>query len=254
MESYKTLARFYDELATENDYLDYYNFIRGELASRNVKTVLDLACGTGEFSLRLARDGYGVFASDISEEMLTVADNKAGKNGVHIQFTRQDMRSFQVNTPVDSVISCFDSYNYLQSINDVASSFRCVNKALRNGGIFIFDINSKWKFEHIYGENTFVLESENTFCVWENYYNTKTKVCRFYLNIFEHDGNNTYKRLYEEQKEKCYSISSITRELKKAGFSEIEVYGGINKKVADEHRDERIYFIAKKTESGENNG
>ena len=72
-------------------------------------------------------------------------------------------------------------------------------------GVFIFDINGKSKFEGVYAENCYVMESESAFCVWQNFYNPKSKLCDFYITLFEEDQNGKYVRYDEADREKMYT-------------------------------------------------
>ncbi|MBQ9975305.1 MAG: class I SAM-dependent methyltransferase [Clostridia bacterium] len=241
-EQYTVLPEFYDRLNGEADYKAY-----AEWLSENIPkgaSVLDLGCGTGEISIALSKKGYMITGLDYSSEMLAEASQKAEKNRSDIFFTCQDMTSFSVSHLYDAVVSCFDCLNYLLSKDKLLSAFCRVYTALDNNGLFIFDMNAPAKFEKLYADNTFVIEEDGIFCVWENEYNTRSRRCKFYINIFV-ENNGAYDRYYEEQCERSYKLSDITECLDKAGFELVSITADFDGASVDEDT-ERYYFIARK--------
>lgn len=241
-EQYTILPEFYDRLNTEADYDSYVKYLLKHI-SRGA-SVLDLGCGTGEMSIALAKNGYDVTGLDISEEMLALAFDKSQRTRADVFYTCQDMSSFSVPTKFDSVISCFDSLNYLLTKDKLLSAFNCVANALKTNGLFLFDMNSPEKFTHFYANNTFVIEEDGIFCVWENDFNHKSSRCKFYINIFV-DNGKSYDRYYEEQTERSFKYSDIVNCLKKSGFELVSVAGDFSGKEIDNNT-QRFYFIVRK--------
>lgn len=241
-EQYTVLPEFYDRLNTEADYSSYIEYLASNIPSG--ADVLDLGCGTGEMAIRLSEKGYSVTALDYSSEMLSEAFSKAQKRNSEVFFTCQDMTAFSVSHLYNAAISCFDSFNYILTNDKLLAAFSNCAAALDANGLFIFDMNAPAKFENLYSDNTFVIEENGIFCVWENDYNRKSRRCRFYINIFVEEGN-AYKRYYEEQCERSYKLSDITECLDKAGFELLSVSSDFNFSPIDDTT-ERYYFIARK--------
>jgi len=250
MEQYASLAAYYDALNDTVDYDGWLEFIKKifEKNGSSPASVLDLACGTGEMSVRLAKSGYETIGIDLSCEMLTLARNKAAEQNLDILLLNQDMASFELYGTVNAVICCLDSINYLTSADDVLSCFDTVHNYLDPNGLFVFDINSEYKFKNIYSDNAYVYETENLFCTWQNYYNPKNKMCDFYLDFFvEHNG--LYERFSETQREKCYTLKQMATYLKKTNFEIIGIYSDFDFTEVDEKNQgetERFYIVCRK--------
>ena len=78
MNCYNDFAYIYDALTDDVDYDQFMQFIKKifKLNNLNPELVLELACGTGNFTKRLVDEGYDVIALDNSEQMLDVAREK----------------------------------------------------------------------------------------------------------------------------------------------------------------------------------
>lgn len=213
---YKKFAEVYDELMYDFPYEKISNFINERLEGKT-HTLLEIACGTGNFTKIFAKK-YEVNAFDISEEMLAIAQNKV-KN---VFFFKQDMKKFKTPKTYDAILSLCDSYNYILKEEELFLSFECVKRALNPGGIFIFDLNTKEKFESM--ENIYLDENEDVFYTWENYFDRGKEINHYCVNFFIKEGKDTYKRFYEEHLERAYRSDEIIKLLKEAGFNRIEVY------------------------------
>lgn len=135
---YGNYARFYDyfELAGREESEELNIFLDELFKINGIKTVVDLACGTGAQSIGLARKGYKVTAADLSPEMLAIAKKKAGKR--KINFIEADMRTVEFAN-ADAVICIFNAIGHLS--NDECENFFCsVYEQLNPGGLFVFDI------------------------------------------------------------------------------------------------------------------
>ena len=98
---YTGFANIYDLLMDDVDYGAWYAYYRALMsrAQTPVRTCVDLCCGTGQFAMRLRRDGMAVTGVDLSEDMLRVASGKARAEGLDILFVRQDMRCLELPRP-----------------------------------------------------------------------------------------------------------------------------------------------------------
>lgn len=246
---YASLAPVYDALNGDVDYVKWADFVEKNLRDNfngRVEYILDLGCGTGSMTLELAKRGYDMIGVDISPEMLNVAENRAEKDGVDgILWLCQDMTEFELYGTVEATVCCLDGINHLLDRTEVEACFSLVKNYSVPDGIFIFDINSQYKFENIYGQNDYIIEEENTLCAWQNDYSDEDKLCDFRLSIFEKNKkDDTYTRYDCEQCERMYTRSEIELMLENTGFELISVYSDTDFGRVEDNS-ERLHFVAR---------
>ncbi|MBQ9511127.1 MAG: methyltransferase domain-containing protein [Clostridia bacterium] len=247
VESYSALAPRYDELMADVDYAgyaDFYEKLIGEYAPSAPKKLVDLGCGTGSVSVLMAKKGFEVCGIDISCEMLTAAYKKASDERVKIIFAEQDMTRLDVGEGWGAVICSFDGMNYLKNARELGECFFRSAQTLEQGGMFIFDLNTKYKYENVIDGNTFVYELEDLMLIWQNYYKRNRGVCDFYLTFFEKDGT-VWHRIDEYQSQKMFSDKTVRKLLDENGFELIKTCSDING-AATEKTSERVFYICRK--------
>jgi SAM-dependent methyltransferase len=208
-----------------------------------VENLVDIGCGTGNITLPMAKRGYKTTGLDLSEDMLALAEQKSQEQGAGIRFLGSDMRSFSLGFRADAAISSFDCINYLLKTADVESSFYRTHENLQKGGLFIFDVATPYKYKNVLSGNSFVFENDEVFMTWENYFNEKSGICSFYLTFFLREGE-LYRRDEEEQRQRCYSLKTIKKLLKSAGFTVLCECGDIDFSPLTEES-ERAFFICR---------
>ena len=245
MSGYGAISRVYDRLNAEIDYKAWADGVEkmfDTYMEKRPEIVLDLACGTGKMTFELAHRGYDMIGADISADMLSRA--MMNQEDESILWLMQDMRKFELYGSVGAVVCCLDAVNCLLTKEDLEACFKTVHNYLDEGGLFIFDVNSPYKFENIFSDNAYILEDEGIFCGWQNEYDKKSGICKFYLTVFEKDGKN-YVRHDELQKERKYSEKQLKGAIESAGLEFIGIFGSYNMEAADE-KSERWYVISRK--------
>ncbi|MCD7951274.1 MAG: class I SAM-dependent methyltransferase [Erysipelotrichaceae bacterium] len=144
--SYENFSYYYDSLMDSKFYDDYFEFILNHAAFDDV---FELACGTGEIAIRLAKAHKQVYASDLSMDMLEVAKQKAMSENVNLFLQRVDMTDFSTDRKVDLILCLCDSINYLLEENQIIQTFKNIYASLKVTGTFIFDIDSLYKMNYI---------------------------------------------------------------------------------------------------------
>ena len=168
MSAYGPLAGVYDALTGDVGYERRADYIQRLFQKSRipVRTVLDLACGTGAMTCLLAERGYEMIAVDGSPDMLAAAREKAaGLRGEPPVFLNQDMQMLDLYGTVDAAVCCLDSLNYLTSPRDVQKTFQRLHLFISPGGLLVFDVNSAAKLAGLDGQ-VFLDETEDVYCVW----------------------------------------------------------------------------------------
>lgn len=248
--SYGIFAEFYDELTLNVGYDRRAAYLAVLLAKfgHRAGLTLDLACGTGSLTLELAKLGIDVYGADASEEMLSVAQEKALESNTDTLFLCQKMQELDLYGTIDTCVCSLDSINHLTDIDDVQKTFEKVSLFMNKGGLFVFDVNTVYKHKEILADNTFVYDTDNVYCVWQNSLK-ENNIVDIDLTFFVPDGESYY-RYDESFSERAYTRDELTELLNKAGFEVQAVYGdmGFNEPTENE---QRIVFVAKKiTETG----
>lgn len=239
--SVSSFAELYDRI-NGNAYMPYADFLESafEKSDIPVKEVLDLGCGAGGIAAILADRGFDMVALDISPEMLNLAREKNyGKNTLLLC---QDMREFELYGTVQAIYSSFDCLNYITDSEDLKEVFALVHNYLEPGGLFIFDVNTEYRYKNIYDGKSYVYEIGDDMAVWQNDFDEKTALCRFDIDLFTAEEGNTYYRTCETQTQKYHSAEDILSAAE--GFALLEKSGGKGFDGCDDK--EKEYYIFKR--------
>ena len=246
---YDMIAPFYDALNGDVDHAAWADLACRSFAehfSGKVESILDLGTGTGSLALELIQRGYDLIGVDSSEEMLSRARERAEALGVLDRFLLlcQDMTEFELYGTVEAVVSCLDGINHLTEKGDLAKCFSLVHNYLVPDGLFLFDVNSPYKFENIYGDRDYILEDGDVLCAWQNWYRKKSGICDFGITLFVPDGEGRYLRKETVQRERMYSLRTLKNTLKACGFEWVAAYGSASGDGVQEDS-ERIFVLAR---------
>ena len=242
--SYNGFAYIYDKLTDDVEYEKRAEYIEDIIKKHtNIKPGLmcDLACGTGTMCRILSKKGYDMIGIDSSPDMLNVANQKS--EGLNILYLNQDITNFELYGTVDVIICMLDSVNYLTGDGDVYKLMSLVKNYLNPNGLFIFDVNSPYKFKKILNNNIFTYEQNGIYYTWENCFDGE--YCDFYLEFFVQNDNGSYERISETHTERMYTKRFLKNTVKKAGLKLEACYKDLTFK-APSYATERLVFVAKK--------
>lgn len=251
MQPYTTgFAQVYDILMDHISYEEWADYITGILEKSGVKNglVLELGCGTGNMTRRMADKGYDMIGLDTSEEMLSIAREFGMEKEDKILYLCQDMREFELYGTVAAVICVCDSMNYMLTEEDLLKVFRLVSNYLDPGGLFIFDLDTPYAYEEVLGDTTFAMNREEGSFIWENTFYPEDMVNEVNLTLFvpqkSEGGRLLYEKLEETHIRKAYPAETIRRLLEEAGLEWVAAYDELSERKPREDS-ERIYIIAK---------
>lgn len=247
--NYQKFADVYDVFMEDTPYDMWTEYIREIFKKhrlvKKTNTIVDLGCGTGNMTTRLAKYGYDMIGVDISEQMLTKAMQKTTEED-NILYLNQDMRELELYGSVDAIISICDSINYITEDEELLQVFKSVYKYLEPNGLFVFDINSVYKFREILGCNSFCETTDNLAYTWENYFDEEEYINEFYTNFFiKQEDSDLYQRYEEFHYERAYEVEEIIEFLERAGLKFESVYDEITFHTPTS-RSQRIFFVARK--------
>ena len=246
MEQYTNFAKVYDLFMDNVPYDKWVEQIKDILYKENIKDglICDLGCGTGAITERLANLGYDMIGIDNSYDMLDVAMEKKYASGNDILYLCQDMREFELYGTVRAIISRCDSLNYIRELSELKEVFAWVNNYLDPNGLFIFDMNTEYKYQNILGDNTFAEVREQASFIWENTYDIDKRINEYDLNLFIKLEDDNYKRFEERHVQKAYTFDEILSAIDSSNMV-LEKYLDADTYADVSENTERILFVAR---------
>lgn len=244
--AYGEFAKIYDELINED--INYDEMVERILEICNLYNVelndyLDIACGTGNVTIRIAKYFKNIYGVDLSEDMLREAFDKFKEARIKGKIICQDMTELSLNKEFDLITSVLDSTNYITNLSDLQNYFNGVYTHLKSNGLFIFDINSYYKLSEILGNNIYTYSEEDVFYTWENVF--EDSLLSMFLTFFVKKGD-LYERFEEEHLERAYTEKELEQELKKANLEVIAKFDGYTENYVQANTERIVYVIRKK--------
>lgn len=245
MEAYTGFARVYDLFMDNVPYAEWSQYLAGLLQEHGITDglVLDLGCGTGKMTRLLAQAGYDMIGADNSEEMLQAA-READGGAQDILYLLQDMREFELYGTVRAVVSICDSINYILEEEELQQVFRLVNNYLDPGGIFIFDMNTLYKYRELLGETVICENRDEGSFIWENFYDEERRLNQYDLTLFIQEEGKRYRKYEETHLQRGYGELQVKALLEQAGMEFVAMFDAFTREPVKE-TSERIYMIAR---------
>lgn len=246
MEAYTSFAAVYDMFMDNIPYEEWAAYLISLLKEYGIEDglVLDLGCGTGSLTEILAREGYDMTGIDLSPDMLQIAMEKRAESGRDILYLLQDMREFELYGTVRAIVSICDSMNYLLEPGDLVQTLRLVNNYLDPEGLFIFDLNTEYKYREILGESTIAEDREESSFIWDNSYDEEERINEYSLSLFIREKEDLYRKYQETHYQRAYTLGEVRDAIRQAGMEFVAVYDAFTRNAPREDS-ERIYVIAR---------
>ena len=247
MEAYSGFAKVYDLFMDNIPYGEWTEYVKELLAEEGITDgiLLDLGCGTGSVTELLAKAGFDMIGIDNSEEMLDIAMEKRYESGLDILYLLQDMREFELYGTVKGVVSICDSMNYILDDEDLLDVFKLVHNYLDNNGIFVFDMNTMYKYREILADNTFAEDREESSFIWGNYYDEEDEINQYDLTLFVQEEDGRYRKYEETHLQRAYEQETVEELIKEAGLELLHVYDAFTKELPAEDS-QRIYYVCRR--------
>ncbi|MEW1699197.1 class I SAM-dependent DNA methyltransferase [Streptomyces sp. NPDC093249] len=222
---YSALARVYDQWMAA-DRIPYDQWIaftekRFHEAGFEVRTVLDVCCGTGMGIRTLQEHGYEVTGVDASEQMLDIARARTGPGTELLCLALPDERISALG-PFDAVLICFDGANYLAGDGALATTLHQLARTLRPGGLLLFDLSTRLSFEAIAALGEFGEDFGDFAYIWNTRHEPDTSSYEYLVSLFVPEGE-LYRRSVERHPQRCFTRDEVENALRGAGFTGIAV-------------------------------
>ncbi len=245
--SYSYFADYYDGLTGDVDYpakAEYFLELC-RLFDHKPGLTVDLACGTGSFTLELKKRGIDVIGADMSSDMLTQAQMKTSQAGESITFIRCKMQDFVFPGKIDTCVCTLDSVNHITSKKELEKAFCRINECLSDDGLFIFDANTVYKHREVLGDNCFIFDTPDVFCAWQNNYNEKNNRVIITLDFFE-PRKGGYIRSSEQFSERAYTHKEMELMLGNSGLELVKIFDDMSFDEPKENSQREIYVVRKR--------
>lgn len=228
---YDSVAGIYDLLMKDVDYISYASYFDGlinKYMDKKPEIVLDVGCGTGTLTCALRDIGYSMIGTDPSDEMLNIA---LTKDTGDIQYINQRMQDLDLFGTIGAAVSFLDCINHITDMKQLLKGFKKVSLFMEQGGLFIFDMNTQYRFLNVYADNVFYELSEDISYTWVNKYDPRSRICRMDIVYYVKDKDTgLYRRYDTSNRERAYSDEEITNMADESGFDLIAVLADMSYK------------------------
>lgn len=244
--NYEKLSYFYDLLMQGVDYEAWVNYVEELLKyfQGKARSVVDLACGTGNSTLPWSKRGYLTFGVDLSAEMLAIARQKAAVQNIVITYLQQNLCSLELPEAVDLAVCFQDGLNYILDIHELEQAFQAVFNNLKSGGFFIFDLNY---LPRIISQNEeFSLAQDDRYSfVWRSRYLETENLWEVLVTGGVKDNEDQVEHFSEIHRERIYEKNEVWSLLISSGFTVLGNYQAFSFSPPHEHTP-RVVYIAQK--------
>ncbi|CAH9417055.1 hypothetical protein SGL43_04094 [Streptomyces globisporus] len=222
---YSALAQIYDRwmAADRIPYDQWLSFAGKRFAESGleVRSVLDVCCGTGMTMKALQDHGYEVTGVDASASMLDVARTRTTPGTELLCFAVPDERLAGLG-PFDAALVCFDGANYLTGEDALATTLRQLAQALRPDGVLVFDLSTRRTFEEIAALGEFGEDFGDFAYIWNTRHEPDTPAYEYLVSIFVPEGE-LFRRSVEQHAQRHFTRDEVRNALRATGFTDIAV-------------------------------
>ena len=240
---YLNFAFIYDQIMSGVDYeawADYVEDILGHF-DKEPQSIVDLACGTGASTFPFSKRGYQVAGVDISLQMLKRASEVASEQKLEVKFHEQDLRHLNLPGKYDLALLFQDGLNYIISEADLAQTFLQINKVLKPGALFIFDL-TRPSLRPTHESSTAWADEEDFTLIWDSSYKAEEEIWSIKLTVFQKLDNGLFQKYQENHREKDHDPGLVLKLIDAAGFKLLGLYKSFSLSVSDGN-DVKLTFI-----------
>lgn len=202
-------------------------------------SVLDICCGTGQFTAIIRGLGFDVSGIDSSENMLSFAR----ENAPGVAFSLDDVRDFALHRRFGAAYSVYESLNHIPDIADLARALRCIHQHLQPGAPFLFDLNRDEAFILYWNNTDAFVESDQAF-ITRSHYDDEARVGVCDVTSFEMTPGGAWRREDFSLRQTCHFMSEVHSALIESGFSGVVLYDARDLGMKGDAGYARTFFLA----------
>jgi len=249
MNQFTVLAPHYDELMQVVPYDAWVEYVTllWSLNEHQPKRVLDCACGTGNVTFELAKQGLDVTGVDLSAGMIAEAQSKAANidTPLPVRFFQGDLTNFDLGETFDSATCLYDSLNYILEPSALQAAFGRIAAHMQPGGVFVFDMNSEYALQADLFSQRSSIPGRRLHYDWKARYDKSARICSVEMHFSRRGEDGSIENFTETHQERAYSLVEVQAMLEATGWEVVRTYNSytLNK---PHDRSERWYFVARK--------
>ena len=222
----------------ENDAEDHIKLILGNVKIPSAAKILDMACGAGRHAIILARKNFHLTAVDLSENLISIAEQLAQNENLKINFVQSDIRKYETKDKFDLIINLFTSFGYFESDEENFAVLQKAYNLLVENGFFVLDF-----FNSEFLQQNLVEFSEENLGGAEIHQYREIKENRVTKKIvITKNGNlSTY-----EESVRMFTKDEIVNAIQNIGFDIYKTFGDFLGNEFDRLNSPRLIMICKK--------
>jgi 2-polyprenyl-3-methyl-5-hydroxy-6-metoxy-1,4-benzoquinol methylase len=190
--------------------------------------IMDLGCGPGLYTQRLAKKGYRVTGVDFSKYSIDYAIKQATKSNLNITYHNNNYLSYEFKEKYDLIYMIFCDFGVL-SFAERKILVTHIYNALKPGGIFVFDaynesmIKSKSFMQDFEYEQSGFWTHVPYLCLNQSFHYQENKVILDQHIVLTDEGDPKVYRFYNQY----MSIKDVNQYFLPFGFSSIKAYENV---------------------------
>jgi SAM-dependent methyltransferase len=237
---YDPFARLYNRHWGADYRIEAAPVVERLLLSRvpNGAAVLDVCCGTGQFTEQMRQRGYELAGLDASGEMIRYAR----QNAPGIEFTIADVRDFSLGCTFDAAYCVYESLNHVPDAEGLGMAFACIRRHLKTGAPFLFDLNREEAYILYWNNSDAVVERDSAF-ITRSVYDEETKIGTCDITAFDRAGA-VWRREDFTVRQKCHTMGAAQSALLEAGFTNVTLHDARDAGMVGDAGYARTFFLA----------
>jgi len=219
---YQVFSRVYDQDVHLDVPRAFFRTLRPLIrAVRAGPPVLDLGCGSGLLTDRIAADGARVIGVDASRAMLARARERCARHGGAVRLRASDLAALRLAPRHTLAVACHDVLNHLPNEAALRRVLASIRRALAPGGLLVFDALTEWAFATYWPENTHLLEGPHGDLWMDCDWDAERRRGTVRMTAYVSDGRGRYTRHTATLHEHAFSDRELARALRSAGFGAV---------------------------------